>query len=98
MPGISGLELLEQLSQSEEVHMPAIVMSAYGDVPMVVRAMKAGALNFLEKPCRDQQLWEAIQEAPQLGRRPSPANGAAQRSSCIASNASLPASTRSCSG
>ncbi len=61
MPGISGLELLEQLSR-HEVRMPAIVMSAYGDVPMVVRAMKAGALNFLEKPCRDQQLWEAIQE------------------------------------
>ena len=61
MPGMSGLELLEQLNQSE-VHMPAIVMSAYGDVPMVVRAMKAGAVNFLEKPCRDQQLWEAIQE------------------------------------
>jgi two-component system, LuxR family, response regulator FixJ len=61
MPGISGLELLEQLSRSD-IHMPAIVMSAYGDVPMVVRAMKAGALNFLEKPCRDQQLWEAIQE------------------------------------
>jgi FixJ family two-component response regulator len=38
-------------------------MSAYGDVPMVVRAMKVGALNFLEKPCRDEQLWEAIQEA-----------------------------------
>ncbi len=61
MPGISGLELLEQLGR-DEVHLPAIVMSAYGDVPMVVRAMKAGALNFLEKPCRDQQLWEAIQE------------------------------------
>lgn len=61
MPGISGLELLEQLNR-EEVHLPAIVMSAHGDVPMVVRAMKAGALNFLEKPCRDQQLWEAIQE------------------------------------
>ncbi len=61
MPGISGLELLEQLNRSA-VHMPAIVMSAYGDVPMVVRAMKAGAVNFLEKPCRDQQLWEAIQE------------------------------------
>ena len=61
MPGVSGLELLEQLSR-KEVHLPAIVMSAYGDVPMVVRAMKAGALNFLEKPCRDQQLWEAIQE------------------------------------
>ena len=61
MPGISGLELLEHLSHNE-VRLPAIVMSAYGDVPMVVRAMKAGALNFLEKPCRDQQLWEAIQE------------------------------------
>jgi len=62
MPGMGGLSLLEQFSR-EEIPLPAIVMSAYGDVPMVVRAMKAGALNFLEKPCRDQQLWEAIQEA-----------------------------------
>ncbi len=62
MPGISGLGLLEQFSR-EDIPLPAIVMSAYGDVPMVVRAMKAGALNFLEKPCRDQDLWEAIQEA-----------------------------------
>jgi two-component system, LuxR family, response regulator FixJ len=62
MPGISGLALLEQLNR-DDVPLPAIIMSAYGDVPMVVRAMKAGALNFLEKPCRDQQLWEAIQEA-----------------------------------
>jgi two-component system, LuxR family, response regulator FixJ len=62
MPGISGLGLLEQFNR-QEIPLPAIVMSAYGDVPMVVRAMKAGALNFLEKPCRDQQLWEAIQEA-----------------------------------
>ena len=62
MPGVSGLELLERLSR-DDLRLPAIVMSAYGDVPMVVRAMKAGALNFLEKPCRDQQLWEAIQEA-----------------------------------
>jgi FixJ family two-component response regulator len=62
MPGVSGLELLETLSR-EDLRLPAIVMSAYGDVPMVVRAMKAGAMNFLEKPCRDQQLWESIQEA-----------------------------------
>lgn len=61
MPGISGLSLLEQFCR-DEIRLPAIVMSAYGDVPMVVRAMKAGALNFLEKPCRDQQLWDAIQE------------------------------------
>lgn len=62
MPGISGLGLLERLNQ-KDVPLPTIVMSAYGDVPMVVRAMKAGALNFLEKPCRDQDLWDAIQEA-----------------------------------
>ncbi len=41
MPGIGGLELLDQLNR-EDVPLPAIVMSAYGDVPMVVRAMKAG--------------------------------------------------------
>jgi FixJ family two-component response regulator len=62
MPGIGGLELLDQLNR-EDVPLPAIVMSAYGDVPMVVRAMKAGARDFLEKPCRDQDLWDAIQEA-----------------------------------
>jgi len=62
LPGISGLELLEQLSR-DNVLLPVIVISAFGDVPMVVRAMRAGALNFLEKPCRDQELWEAIQEA-----------------------------------
>jgi FixJ family two-component response regulator len=62
MPGTSGLELLEQFGR-EEVPLPVIVMSAYGDVPTVVRAMKAGAQDFLEKPCREQQLWEAIQEA-----------------------------------
>jgi two-component system, LuxR family, response regulator FixJ len=66
MPGISGLELLERLC-ANRARIPAIVMSAYGDVPMVVRAMKAGALNFLEKPCRDQQLWEAIQEGLKWG-------------------------------
>jgi two-component system, LuxR family, response regulator FixJ len=62
MPGMSGLSLLEQFSR-DEIPLPAIVMSAYGDVPTAVRAMKAGAIDFLEKPCRDQQLWDAIQEA-----------------------------------
>jgi RNA polymerase sigma factor (sigma-70 family) len=62
MPGTNGLDLFEKLVESDH-HMPVIVISAYGDVPMVVRAMKAGAVNFLEKPCRDQQLWDAIQEA-----------------------------------
>lgn len=62
MPGIGGLELLERLG-AQETHVPVILLSAYGDVPMVVRAMKSGATTFLEKPCRDQQLWEAIQDA-----------------------------------
>ncbi len=62
LPGISGLDLLEQLAR-DNILLPVIVISAFGDVPMVVRAMRAGALNFLEKPCRDQELWEAIQEA-----------------------------------
>ncbi len=61
MPGVGGLELLERFVQ-EKVCLPVIIISAHGDVPMVVRAMRAGALNFLEKPCRDQQLWEAVQE------------------------------------
>ena len=65
MPGMSGLELLERL-EDEGIHMPMIIISAHGDVPMAVRAMKAGALDFLEKPCRDQQLWEAIRDALKL--------------------------------
>ncbi len=64
MPGMSGLELLDRLA-ARGVHLPAIMISAYGDVPMVVRAMKSGATDFLEKPCRDHELWEAIQSALQ---------------------------------
>jgi FixJ family two-component response regulator len=62
LPDGSGLELLEELN-AEEPHLPAIVISAYGDVATVVRAMRAGALNFLEKPCDGQELWEAVREA-----------------------------------
>jgi len=68
MPGINGLELMEQLAQ-RGFCLPVIMISAHGDVPMVVRAMRAGALTFLEKPCRDQELWEAIQEALIKDRR-----------------------------
>lgn len=62
MPGLSGLDLLKRLAE-ERIPPPVIAVSAHGDVPMAVRAMKAGALDFLEKPCREQELWEAIQEA-----------------------------------
>ena len=64
LPGISGLELLGRIVR-DKLHLPVIFISAHGDVPMVVQALKGGALNFLEKPCRDQQLWEAVQEALQ---------------------------------
>ena len=66
LPGTSGLELLERIN-SQMVCMPAVVISAEGDVPTVVRAMRAGAFNFLEKPCRDQVLWESIQECFKWG-------------------------------
>jgi two-component system response regulator FixJ len=61
LPGMSGLELLERINR-QFMCIPAIVISAHADVPTVVRAMRAGALNFLEKPCRNQMLLEAIQE------------------------------------
>jgi two-component system response regulator FixJ len=62
MPGINGLELFRRLLE-ERVLPPVILVSARGDVPTAVQAIKAGALNFLEKPCRNPQLREAIQEA-----------------------------------
>jgi two-component system response regulator FixJ len=62
LPGMSGLQLLK-LVNDRAVCLPAVVISARGDVPTVVRAMRAGALNFLEKPCSDQAIRESIQEA-----------------------------------
>ncbi len=62
MPGVSGLELLDELRR-QSIELPVVFLSAHGDVPMVARAMRAGAMNFLEKPWRDHELWEAIQEA-----------------------------------
>jgi FixJ family two-component response regulator len=59
MPGLSGLELQQRLIQGPGS--PSIVfITAHGDVPMAVRAMKAGALEFLQKPFRDDDLLEAI--------------------------------------
>jgi len=59
---INGLALLERLRE-RKVRLPVIMISAYADVPTAVRAMKTGAVDFLEKPCREQQLWEAVHEA-----------------------------------
>jgi FixJ family two-component response regulator len=62
MSGMSGLQLLQQL-RARGSTLPAIVITGYGDVPMAVKAMQAGALTFLEKPCQEQELWQAIQQA-----------------------------------
>jgi two-component system, LuxR family, response regulator FixJ len=59
--GMSGIELLEHIN-NQAVFMPAIIISAHIEVPTVVRAMRAGARDFLQKPCRDQSLRQAIQE------------------------------------
>jgi two-component system response regulator FixJ len=62
MAGMSGLQLLQHLQTRKSV-LPAIVITGYADVPMAVKAMQAGALTFLEKPCGEQELWQAIQQA-----------------------------------
>ena len=62
LPGPSGLELQQELAQSEEP-IPIIFVTGHGDIPMSVRAVKAGAVEFLTKPFRDQELLDAIQQA-----------------------------------
>lgn len=62
MLGMSGVELLEQIQRSD-FPLPVILISAFADVPLAVRAMAAGAVTILEKPCRDEQLLSAIRNA-----------------------------------
>jgi len=64
MPGMGGLRLLENLP-SLEILLPVIVLTGHGDVPLAVRAMKAGAIDFVEKPCADQELLDRIYGALQ---------------------------------
>jgi two-component system, LuxR family, response regulator FixJ len=62
MTGMSGLELQEQMA-ARSLNLPVIVITGFADVPMAVRAMRAGAVTFLEKPCGEQEIWDAIQTA-----------------------------------
>ena len=66
LPGLNGLELQEQLAGRTD--MPIIFITGYGDVPMTVRAMKAGAVEFLTKPFRDDVLLDAIRDAIERSR------------------------------
>lgn len=68
LPGVSGLELQNHLNR-EEIHIPIIFMTGHGDIPMSVRAMKAGAIDFLSKPFRDQDMLDAVAHALDTDRK-----------------------------
>jgi FixJ family two-component response regulator len=67
MPGLSGLDLQRDLAEAN-IHIPIIFITGHGDIPMSVRAMKGGAVEFLTKPFRDQDLLDAIQQALERDR------------------------------
>jgi FixJ family two-component response regulator len=67
MPGLSGLELQKRMAQVE-LEIPIVFISGHGDIPTSVRAMKAGAVEFLTKPFRDQELLDALQQALERDR------------------------------
>lgn len=72
MPDMSGVELLEKLKDAG-VSIPAVVITGHGDVPMAVAAMKAGAVDFIEKPFEDEVLVEALgRAASRLEESPAP--------------------------
>ena len=65
LPGVSGLDFQSELAKAE-ISVPIIFITGHGDIPMSVKAMKAGAVEFLTKPFRDQELLDAIQVALSL--------------------------------
>ena len=62
LPGVNGLDLQRELADAG-VHIPIIFITGHGDIPMTVKAMKSGAVEFLTKPFRDQDLLDAIHQA-----------------------------------
>ena len=67
LPGLSGLDLQRQMVAAEN-HIPIIFITGHGDIPMTVCAMKAGALAFLQKPLREEELLRAIRQAIEFDR------------------------------
>jgi len=68
MPGLSGLDLQQEL-ENAEITLPVVFITGHGTIPQSVRAMKAGAVDFLEKPFEDQTLLDVIRQAIEHGRR-----------------------------
>jgi DNA-binding NtrC family response regulator len=67
LPGLSGLDLQQQLAKNN-AEIPIVFITGHGDIPMTVRAMKAGAIEFLTKPFRDEDLLNAVEQAINRGR------------------------------
>lgn len=68
LPGLSGLDFQSELAKAR-IHIPIIFMSGHGDIPMTVRAMKGGAVDFLTKPFRDQDMLDAVGAAIERDRK-----------------------------
>jgi FixJ family two-component response regulator len=68
LPGLSGLDFQTELAKAN-VHIPIIFMTGHGDIPMTVRAMKGGAVDFLTKPFRDQDMLDAVVTAIERDRK-----------------------------
>jgi FixJ family two-component response regulator len=68
LPGLSGLEFQAELAKAN-IHIPIIFMTGHGDIPMTVKAMKGGAIDFLAKPFRDQDMLDAVVTAIQRDRK-----------------------------
>ena len=75
LPGTSGLELQEYLTRIN-IRLPVILMTGFGDIPMSVKGMKAGAVDFLTKPIRDQDLLDAVARCDSKGPRSAPGDRA----------------------
>ena len=68
LPGLSGLDFQAELAKAN-IHIPIIFMTGHGDIPMTVKAMKAGAIDFLTKPFRDQDMLDAVVMAIERDRK-----------------------------
>ena len=78
LPGLNGLDLQRQLADLG-IHLPVVLITGYGDIPMTVRAMKAGAVDFLTKPFRDQDMLDAVASAIERDRKRREADSNAMR-------------------
>src|SRR5258708_33987640 len=67
LPGLSGLDLQREMTKAG-MHIPIIFITGHGDIPMTVKAMKGGAVDFLPKPFREQDLLDAVQQAIERDR------------------------------